>query len=335
MRVDGREPAMTAVRPDADDDAITQRFCGECGHPIGPGTVFCGECGSAQRTAAPPAEPRSAKATPTVIEPAYAHRPPLTPPVTPTPHGGTPMGPPMNGAPIPPPMPVHPYAYPQPAYPAPEPAGRNTGLLVGLVLAAVLALGAIVAVVLVASGGGGGQGVTLSNASAGSAAPSAPGGNASGAGSAQGSSAGAGVPAQGSAAVSPALAHTAPAATASAAATPSAAAGSPAAAVQQHWQLIGQGNYEAAFALFTPSYQAQLGHDTWVGDKRQDQPTVSGLVVGTPQITSSNTATVQLVSLHTVGRETPNCHNWTGSYDLTKSIGSWLINQANLASTTC
>jgi hypothetical protein len=316
--IDGTDATVTALSPDADENAITQRFCGECGQPISPGTAFCGECGSAQSAPAVPPRSAAAKATPTLIEPVYAHHPPLTPPVTPPPHGGAPPAQPPTA----PGMAAYPYAYPQPGYPAPPAAGRHTSLLIGLVLAAVLALGAVVAVVLLAAGGNQ-RGVTLSNAS-------------SGALSTGGSSGPAGAGVTPTAGPTPTAAtHAGAAASGGAAPSGGIATGSAATTVQRHWQLIGQGDYEGAFALFSPSYQNHLGHDTWVGDKRLDRPSVSSLVVGTPQITSATTATVPLASLHTVGQEAPRCHDWTGSYDLTKVNGTWLINQASLTSTTC
>ena len=99
-----------------------------------------------------------------------------------------------------------------------------------------------------------------------------------------------------------------------------------------HWTLIGQGNYAAAYALFVPGYQNQ---STWLADKNQDQPAVSNLVVGAADMHSATSATVPLVSLHTVGQESPQCHNWSGSYDLVKEGGNWLISQANLSGTVC
>ena len=70
------------------------------------------------------------------------------------------------------------------------------------------------------------------------------------------------------------------------------------ATVFNHWTLIGQGNYGAAYALFVTGYQNQ---STWLADKNQDRPVVSNLDVGPAQMHSATSATVPLLSLHTVG----------------------------------
>jgi hypothetical protein len=79
-------------------------------------------------------------------------------------------------------------------------------------------------------------------------------------------------------------------------------------------------------------YQSQA---TWIADKNRDRPAVSNLDVGTADMHSATSATVPLLSLHTVGLEAPQCHNWSGSYDVTKVNGTWLISQANLSGSTC
>ncbi len=302
------ENAGIGVAAESGDSAATSeipRFCRWCGARSKDAAQFCGECGKPLQDAHDTRE--------------YAPvggegESPSVPP--PQPGDGPTMAPP--------PQYVTPYPYP----PGPPESSSNTGLLIGLIAAVIAALGAVAAVVILASGDSG-KGPSLSTAT-----------NVAASTVATTSQATNSTPAlkrhkhRGSGGLS-LLISPSPRTTPSPPPPPSASPADAAAArdtVVSHWTLIGEGNYEAAFALFVQGYQS---HDTWIADKNRDRPAVSNLVVGSADMHSATSATVPLVSLHTVGLEAPQCHNWTGSYDLTKVNGKWLISQANLSGSTC
>ncbi len=225
------------------------------------------------------------------------------------------------GPPPPPGYAPYPYAGEPPS------SGSHTGLLIALIAAVIAALGAVAAVVILASSGGS-SGPTISTATnaAVQTVPTTP--------STGGSNTRHARPHHRTQRVIPVPPPVRPTST-TAPPPPSASPADAAAAratVFNHWTLIGEGNYEAAYALFVSGYQNQ---STWIADKNTDRPVVSNLVVGSADMHSATSATVPLVSLNTVGQQAPQCHNWTGSYDLTKVGGSWLISQANLNGTTC
>jgi hypothetical protein len=286
---------VACASDDAAAAADVPRFCRWCGTQSSDAAEFCGECGKPLKDAQDTSEQPTAQW----------------------------MG---GGQPPPPPPYVAPYAYGSP----PDRGGTSTGLIIGLVFAVIAALGAVAAVVILASSGHS-KGPTISTAT--NAAVTSPAGIS--AGHPKPASPGKRHKPKGNGGSLVLPAPPKPAAPSHPTPPPGPTAADAAAArgvVFNHWTLIGEGNYEAAFTLFVSGYQS---HDTWIADKNRDRPAVSNLSVGSADMHSATSATVPLLSLHTVGLEAPQCHNWSGSYDVTKVNGTWLISQANLSGSSC
>jgi hypothetical protein len=112
---------------------------------------------------------------------------------------------------------------------------------------------------------------------------------------------------------------------------------SPSTAVQRHWQLINEGSYAQAYALFSPQHMHQVSEQGWVADKQRDRPTASTIQIGHVTV-AGNVATVP-VSFTTRGSETgpgnTGCNAWRGTYTLIPGAGGgWQIDGINLRRTS-
>jgi hypothetical protein len=124
---------------------------------------------------------------------------------------------------------------------------------------------------------------------------------------------------------------------------PSPGGGAPAApdlikqTIVDHWQAINAGNYQLAFSLFSPSYQALVGESGWLANKRLDQPTSTPIAFGTTQV-AGTTGSVQ-VNFNTFGLLTSanprntGCNAWSGNYKMAELSGTWYIDGAQLTRT--
>lgn len=100
--------------------------------------------------------------------------------------------------------------------------------------------------------------------------------------------------------------------------------------VQRHWSLVEQGQYVAAYALLAPGTQDRAA---WLQDKETDRPSTASISLGQPTLTSSTTATVPVLNLHTVANS--GCNNWSGFYRMSKIGGEWKIAKAKISPTPC
>ncbi len=279
----------------------TRRFCQWCGKPTDASRPYCGECG--RSLAGDVGAESNGQHEPTngsASGPGHGYQA----------QAATPTGPPL-------------YVYPGP-YPVPsQDSNSNVGLIAGLVAAALLAAGVIAAIILLAASGGGSSPTvsTTRNAATVSPAITPPAG-----GLAVGRTAKSSAPKG-----TPAPATTSSSSSSSSAPTASAAdAQSIKSAVSQHWSLISQGNFAGAFAQMDPN---DFDRGSWISGEQASAPISASVSVGQPTISSATSANVPLLSLHTVSSD--GCANWSGSYDMTKISGSWLISAANLQKTAC
>lgn len=99
--------------------------------------------------------------------------------------------------------------------------------------------------------------------------------------------------------------------------------------LQRHFANIRDGNYSTAFA----DLGASLGQSqsSWTSDIRADGLYSFDLSVA-PEITSSSSAVANIVTFHTEA-DASGCKDWSGSWNLAKSGGRWLITKSNLSPT--
>jgi hypothetical protein len=120
----------------------------------------------------------------------------------------------------------------------------------------------------------------------------------------------------------------------SSASTPSASSPSVARAaiksmLQRHFANIRDGSLNSAYADLGASLaQSQ---SSWISDIRADGLYAFNLAVA-PEITSPTTAIANIVSFHTEA-DASGCKNWSGSWNVAKSGGRWLITKSNLSQT--
>lgn len=109
------------------------------------------------------------------------------------------------------------------------------------------------------------------------------------------------------------------------------------ASLASHWRLINAGEYEAAFDLFSPGFQARVSREGWVADKLHDLPVASTLKFSSVSVNGDRAGVG--VSVETVGAETSStntgCNDWTGTYHLVGVDGQWLIDGSTLERTPC
>jgi hypothetical protein len=112
---------------------------------------------------------------------------------------------------------------------------------------------------------------------------------------------------------------------------PSGEAGAALAVVNEHWQDIAEGRYEAAWEKETESVAG--GEENWV--RGQEEAGIEKVSYDFALASfSGQHATVRIVKLQTVDRRY-GCRNWTGTYGVSKENGQWLISEAHLESHPC
>jgi serine protease Do len=105
-------------------------------------------------------------------------------------------------------------------------------------------------------------------------------------------------------------------------------------AVYTYWSLLQLHKYRQAFNHLTPAEQTRVrGLAGWLGYFRGDPVESVNVNVATRSV-AGDTATVDLVSLETVGGTT-GCRDWTGSYRLVHGRAGWLIDYADLHFKRC
>lgn len=290
---------------------VTAGFCSSCGARVAAESTFCGSCG--QPLGAPGAG-----------EPARTQL------------GAAPPEPPFSGSP--PGDSTGPNGYPPMPYPGqPQPRQANTGLIVGLVAAGFLAVGVIAAVILLATGSRSASAPTISTTTSAAAAITPSPGTAPATHTSAGSAGSLVTPAPKRKQTTPAVAASPTTTTTTAPVAPAPTAG-PAdieaarQVVMHHWSFINSGNFSAAFALFVPGSQGS--ESSWVSAHQQEAPISASVSTGTPTFSDSTDANVPLLSLQTTD-PTDGCSAWTGSYDVQKADGQWLISKANLQKQSC
>jgi hypothetical protein len=93
-------------------------------------------------------------------------------------------------------------------------------------------------------------------------------------------------------------------------------------AVTRHWDLIDQGEYVAAYAIFTTPYTNRNGQAGWVSSHQNDGIESASADVGGASI-SGSTGTVTLNAGRSVDKNGPQC--FSGTYDMKKVGGEWRI----------
>jgi serine protease Do len=109
--------------------------------------------------------------------------------------------------------------------------------------------------------------------------------------------------------------------------TTAAAPQDPASTLQSHLEDLGSGQYQAAFALMTSSYQAR--NPNWVSARAAADPQINIISVGTPQY-GSGTAQVPVDfyardTNPTSGSDT-KCREFQGTAELVQQNGAWFYN---------
>lgn len=307
------------------------RFCPECGNSLTdpdtdpdsslktnplavvPEDSAVGDSSPGQPAPAPeehsPAAPATAEHPPTA-----AYDPRLAPPgawVQPPPGYGPP--PPGYGSP-PPGYPVM-YGYP------PPPPSSSRGLIIGLATAGLVALGAIVVAVIVAIGAGGGDPPRLTEPVA-ATIPAVPP-----------------PPATDTTPPPPPPPATQKASKATPVTSPSrrkpalsrAANAAIQSVVQNHWHNVKLGNYASAYAAFGPGLRSD--RKAWIREHIADDLDTVSLTLGRATSSSPGVATVPVRAMRTVADS--GCFRWTGSYDMLRSGGSWLMNASRLTRSSC
>jgi hypothetical protein len=101
-----------------------------------------------------------------------------------------------------------------------------------------------------------------------------------------------------------------------------------------YWSYVRLGQYRSAYEMMSPSDQARVGGlSKWL-DYYAGDPVESVNVSLQPATVSGDTAYVSVDTLETVGAAT-GCHDWTGTYTLTRGSSGWLIDYAKLSRTNC
>ena len=320
---------------------MTARTCPTCHTPVAGDAAFCAECGEPV-VREPAMATQQAFAEPPTREVPVSGPEPFAPPPYANGNGnGTTEAPATaqwSYGPPPPPMPPAPPGYQQAPYPVPQPApagGRNTGLIIGLVVASVVALAGVAAALLLALGGGDDDPVAARNAAATTPAqtvvtqiirPRSTSPSRTRDRNRSSNSSGSRTP------IAPVAANETPersnvASTVTDAQRRSAAES----AVERHWSLIESGQYSAAFNLLASS-ATTASESTWVQEHVEDDLTSADISVSA-SLTSSTTARVDVLRLRTMAES--GCFTWSGSYDVAKLGGTWKITKANLTRSSC
>jgi hypothetical protein len=100
--------------------------------------------------------------------------------------------------------------------------------------------------------------------------------------------------------------------------------------IQRHFSLISEHHFSAAYALLAPSLQS--GESSWVAAHREDGIYKVNVAVDA-KLSSSDSATATIVKMTTLDGH--GCKSWTGSWNLTKIGDRWRIAESNISSTPC
>lgn len=114
--------------------------------------------------------------------------------------------------------------------------------------------------------------------------------------------------------------------------TPSPAPPGPLQTVQLYWHDIGAQNYEAAYRYLAPASVPQTAAD-FASQERQAQIQAVNFR-GRLASASGSAATVDVNSLTTTDAQY-GCRTWSGTYQLTRQAGTWLIAHANISPSPC
>src|SRR4051794_20195510 len=99
--------------------------------------------------------------------------------------------------------------------------------------------------------------------------------------------------------------------------------------LRRHFANIQAGNYSSAFADLGSSLgQSQ---SSWTSDIRSDGLYSYSISVA-PQVTSSSSGVANIINFHTEA-DASGCKDWSGSWNVVKSGGRWLISKSNLSPT--
>lgn len=99
--------------------------------------------------------------------------------------------------------------------------------------------------------------------------------------------------------------------------------------LRRHFANIQARSYTAAFA----DLAASLGQSqsSWISDIRADGLYSFDLSIA-PQLTSSTSGVANIINFHTEANAS-GCKDWSGSWNVVKSGGRWLISKSNLSQT--
>jgi hypothetical protein len=99
--------------------------------------------------------------------------------------------------------------------------------------------------------------------------------------------------------------------------------------MRRHFADIQTGSYTAAFA----DLAASLGQSqsNWISEIRADGLYSFDLSVA-PQLASSTSGVANIINFHTEA-DASGCKDWSGSWNVVKSDGRWLISKSNLSET--
>ena len=100
--------------------------------------------------------------------------------------------------------------------------------------------------------------------------------------------------------------------------------------VRRHWQARESGDAAAAFAIFAPSLQGQVGGLSTFSSDLDEDGLYSVTIAVDATVTGATSATANLRQLHTEARLT-GCKDWSGSYGMTKIDGDWRISSSSLS----
>jgi hypothetical protein len=105
-------------------------------------------------------------------------------------------------------------------------------------------------------------------------------------------------------------------------------------ALQAHFRRLVADNYGGAYADLTPAEGEAIGGEAaWIAAQSEDGLKSFELEVGV-SMHGPHAATAEILSFSTHAYET-GCHTWTGSWEMVKQYGRWLIATANLERGSC
>jgi Prokaryotic RING finger family 1 len=104
-------------------------------------------------------------------------------------------------------------------------------------------------------------------------------------------------------------------------------------ALQRHFQLLVEGEYTSAWDDLSPSLTAKVSQSRWEEEERNDDLQSFHLALNV-SITGSHSAEAEVIhfTTHALGS---GCHKWSGSWEMVKQYGSWLINASGLERGSC